>query len=431
MKIKLFNMETKKKALQRLIKCILCVLFMTQVSDSYSCTSVIVSGKATLSGRPMLYKNRDTGDLNNAVEYFKGPKFAFIGLVNGKPVKEAWAGTNEAGFSIMNTASYNLKDDNIPDSKMDGEGKLMYKALGLCATVADFEQLLDTLPRPMGVETNFGVIDAQGGAAYYEVNNHKWIKYDVNDPSVAPKGYRAVTNFCFAGRQEDAKGVERFMTASAVLAECYASKKPQQDIDHHFFFNKLSRSYRQEKLGVNYDKEIKKLGRKNSGFVVDLDFIPRRITSAAIVVEGVKPGQNPLQTVMWTLVGYPACTVSLPLFVGDGDHIPAYLQRKEEKHRSALCNTSLEIKEKYVFTEQVSNGKQYMRLDAVLKGRDGKPALMSCCRGAEKTIDKAWGDIYSRWTSGQLSDKAFYEAYDQLSPSFFTLFKEAYAPFLK
>lgn len=410
---------------------VLALLMLPQLSDA--CTSVIVAGKATASGRPMLYKNRDTGDLNNAVEYFKGPRYTFIGLVNGKPVKEVWAGTNEVGFSIMNTASYNIKDDDVPNSKMDGEGRVMYQALGCCATLADFEHYLDTLKRPMGVETNFGVIDAKGGAAYYEVNNHKWIKYDVNDPSVAPKGYRVVTNFCFAGRKEDAMGVERFLTASAVMDECYASGKVKQDIDHHFFFNKLSRSYRQEKLGVTYDegKNFKQLGRKNSGFVVDQDFIPRRITSAAIVVEGVLPGQNPLQTVMWSLVGYPSCSVALPLFVGDGDHIPAYLQRKEAKYHSDFCNTSLSIKEKYVFTEKVSNGKQYMRLDAVLKGREGRPALKMCGLMAEKEIDKSFYALYNRWTSGELSDKAFYAAYDQLSPSFFAQFKASYAPFLK
>ncbi len=396
-----------------------------------ACTSVIVSGKATASGRPMLYKNRDTGDLNNAVEYFKGPKYAFIGLVNGKIKTEAWAGTNGVGFSIMNTASYNFKDDNVPDSKMNEEGKIMFRALGCCATLSDFEHFLDTLPRPLGVETNFGVIDAQGGAAYYEVNNHKWIKYDVNDSKVAPKGYRVVTNFCSAGNRDKDMGVERYLTASAVLGECYSSKvKPE--LDHHFFMDKLSRSYRHEKMGINYDKGsgFRQLGRRNSGFVVDQDFIPRRITSAAVVVEGVAPGQNPLHTVMWSLIGYPACSVAVPLLVGDGDHIPAYLQRKEANHHSAFCDVSLSIKEKYVFTEKVSNGKQYLRLDAVLKGREGRPALLACGKKAEKEIDKSFGTLYKQWVSGEMTDNAFYAAYDALSPSFFDLFKQHYAMFL-
>ena len=96
---------------------------------SYACTSVIVSSRATANGRPLMFKNRDTGELNNRIEYFKGKKFDFIGLVNSPSEGgEVWTGTNEAGFSIMNTASYNIKDDDVPDSQMDREGIIMYEA---------------------------------------------------------------------------------------------------------------------------------------------------------------------------------------------------------------------------------------------------------------------------------------------------------------
>ena len=83
----------------------------------------------------------------------------------------------------MNTASYNLKDDDI---KGDGSrGKLDAKSLEKSVkTVQDFEHFLDTLPRPMRVEANFGVIDAYGGAAYYETNNERYYKKDANDPNL-------------------------------------------------------------------------------------------------------------------------------------------------------------------------------------------------------------------------------------------------------
>lgn len=402
------------------------------VSDMLACTSVIVSGKATTSGKPMLYKNRDTKALDNAIAYFHGPRFDFIGLVNAsaKPY-DVWAGTNRAGFSIMNTASYNFKEDNLPDSVMDGEGKLMHMALGCCATVADFQNFLDTLARPMGVEANFGVIDANGGAAYFEVNNTRYVKFDVNDTAVAPKGYRVVTNFCSTGRPEDARGVERYETASAVMSELYLPDVTRCDIDHSFFFQHLSRSYRHEKLGVDYDRNPSSLtagGR--TGYVVDLDFIPRRITSSAIAIEGVAPGQNPLQTVMWAMVGYPACTMAVPLFVGDADHIPSYLKCNGEKHHSALCDLSLGIKDTYIFPDKVSNGTQYLRLDVVLNGADGKPALMDCCRKADRNVETLFGEIYDKWTSGKMSDNQFYAAYDALSRKFLDIFNDSFEPYL-
>ena len=182
-----------------------------------ACTSFIISSKASADGRPLMWKHRDTGTLDNRLEHFKGEKYSFVGLVNsseGPLGTEVWIGSNTAGFSIMNTASYCLKDDDVPASEMDREGVLMHRALEICATLADFEHFLDTLSRPMGVEANFGCIDARGGAAYYETSNDGYVKRDVN---AMPDGYCVVTNFSVTGRKEDWKGVERFRTASAIM----------------------------------------------------------------------------------------------------------------------------------------------------------------------------------------------------------------------
>ena len=170
-------------------------------SDIMACTSAIFTGKATPDGRPLMWKHRDTGEPNNRIQYFKGEKYSFYALINSPDFfnNEAWTGTNEVGFSIMNTASYNLKDDDVPSKMMDKEGVVMYKALATCRTLADFEKMLDKYKRPMGVEANFGVIDAEGGAAYYEVNNDSWTKVDVNDPKIAPQGYLVYTNHSNTG----------------------------------------------------------------------------------------------------------------------------------------------------------------------------------------------------------------------------------------
>ena len=156
--------------MKRFIVTVLAIVLLF-TGNVFACTSAIITGKATPDGRPLMWKHRDTGELNNKVKHFKGEKYSFYALVNSPDAlkKEAWTGTNEAGFSIMNTASYNLKNDNVPSDQMDKEGEVMFKALATCRTLADFEKLLDKYKRPMGVEANFGVIDAEGGAAYYEV----------------------------------------------------------------------------------------------------------------------------------------------------------------------------------------------------------------------------------------------------------------------
>lgn len=202
---------------------------------AFCCTSVIISGGVRADGRPVMLKHRDTGELNNRMEWFQGPGYSFIGLVNSPSQGgEVWSGVNSAGFCIMNTATYDLKDDDVPSSEMDKEGIVMYKALGICRSLQDFENMLDSLPKPWGVEANFGIIDALGEAAYYEVDNHSWKRFDVADQ---PGGYMVVTNFTRSGRKEDRKGVDRFQKASRIMDSADVSV-----IDHRFLFNEISRS---------------------------------------------------------------------------------------------------------------------------------------------------------------------------------------------
>ena len=42
---------------------------------SYACSSVVISGKVTPDGRPLLWKHRDSDYLQNSVKFFKGEKY--------------------------------------------------------------------------------------------------------------------------------------------------------------------------------------------------------------------------------------------------------------------------------------------------------------------------------------------------------------------
>ena len=71
--------------------------------------------------------------------------------------------------------------------------------LEVCARWRISAICLDTISKPSLIEANFGVIDAQGAAAMFEVDYYKYTMYDANNPKDAPYGYIARTNFSFAG----------------------------------------------------------------------------------------------------------------------------------------------------------------------------------------------------------------------------------------
>ena len=81
---------------------------------------------------------------------------------------------------------------------MDKEGILMSKALRTCRTVEDFARFLESYPRPMGVEANFGAIDAEGNGAFFETNNHSFKRYDLKDE---PDHVLIRSNYSHSGRK--------------------------------------------------------------------------------------------------------------------------------------------------------------------------------------------------------------------------------------
>lgn len=323
------------------------------------CTTAVVSGKATNDGRPLLLKNRDADALQNKLVYFFDGKFKFIGLVNSddKDNKEVWCGFNEAGFAIMNSASYNLKM-NDTTKLSDKEGIIMRLALQNCATLQDFEKFLNELPKPLGVEANFGVIDANGGAAYYETNNFSFVKYDVNDPSVAPNGYLIRTNYSFAGEENKGYGYIRYQTAS----QMFESQIKNGKISFEFLINDVPRclihSFTKTDLTKNLPEE------NSDNYVFFRDYIPRHSTSAAIVVQGVKENESPSLTTMWTILGFPLTSVIIPVWLLEDGTMPKILQA-DETGNAPLCNAALQLKDK-VFSPQNDASENYLNLSALM-----------------------------------------------------------------
>ena len=404
---------------------VLCCMCLVQ--RMYACTAVIISGNVTADGRPMIWKNRDTGNLDNSIRHFSGEKYSFTGLVDSRSGGgEVWIGVNTAGFAVMNTASYCLKDDDVPASMMDREGVLMYRALEICATLEDFENLLDTLARPMGVEANFGCIDAHGGAAWYETDNDSFHKIDV---SGCEDGYYVVTNFSVSGDSRRWKGIERHITACSILRDMdergeIGRIRPLDIIDS------LSRSYRQEILGIDLVRDAGKFLSETSGCIADLDFIPRRSTSASVVIHGVRDGGNPSESVLWAALGYPASSVAVPVPVSVDNHVPDRLSRYPESDMDSFCGLSLWLKDRFIFYEDISSMARYVDLRYVLGGCGQLPPMLECCRSAEAEILEKFGTLYSGYVSGNISHEEYLEMYDSISEGFFDIYRSSFAGYI-
>ena len=364
------------KNFQLIRLCMMAIAIVCVWEPAWACSSAVISGKVTPDGRPLLWKNRETGHLRNHMVYVKGEKYDFVADVNSDnfpKLKEAWVGSNVAGFALMNTQSYNLvRGDIADDDRGPKNGEVIYRALEVCATVADFCHFLDTIQKPSGIEANFGVIDAQGGAAMFEVDDHSYKMFDANDPNVAPHGYVARTNFSNGGELNLGYGYVRYLEVDRVLSKACA----MGGITPQLIFTDIARSFRNNILDIdlrsgdfNYPK--------TSGWFTDQDFIPRNNTSCSIVVQGVKKGENPELTVLWTILGYPPTGVAVPLWVKD--NLPAMMSYNEELKAAPLSAASLKLADEKVFHFKQGGGtKHYLHWENLynLKGTGIMQQLM-------------------------------------------------------
>ena len=356
-----------------------CFLLLIAGSETEACTSFIISGKHTPDGRPVLYKNRDTDNMNNALVYFRDGVYDYIGLVNSDSTWKSmvWGGYNSVGFAIINTAAYN---NNVGDTSRisDLEGILMKKALQNCRTLADFEVLLDTIKKPAGVDANFGVIDAEGGAAYYETGNYRYIKYDANDPNVAPDGFLVRTNHSVSGDYSRGLGHIRFNTATTALRNAFKEKKLSAEELINCISRNLSNSLTGDDLSVNIPE-----GNKPE-YRFFLDFIPRRSTSAVIMIVGAKDDNDIPGAMMWTILGFPPVSVAIPVWISAGEHLPAAVSFRDNLH-APLCDAALKLKED-CFPLRTDGGQNYINLTAVINRR--KTGYMQMLKPCEETIFK-------------------------------------------
>ena len=328
-----------------------------------ACTSFIVSGKVTPDGRPLIFKNRDTSGMNNVAVLVQGEKYRYIGIVGAKDIRptDVWGGHNEAGFAIMNTAAYNLNGCKSEDA--DNDGVVMRRALEVCSSLQDFENLLDTLPKPMGVNSNYGVLDAKGGCAYYETGDRGFVKYDANNPQDAPDGYIVRTNHGLSGCRDIDQGVERYMAISDLMAQACREK----NFEHKYLLTHVPRYLTHGLTKINlYD--MMPQDEEDTHLFPFVDFIPRFISASAIMVQGVQEAEDPSQTISWISIGWPMASVAMPLMIQGETDLPKVVTHGEDG-KSWLCTQAMEQKMR-VFPLRRGNKRDYIDI-AKLINRKG------------------------------------------------------------
>ena len=347
------------------ISCLLLgVPLLVGATSSHACTSVIVSGKVTPDGRPYIFKNRDTPNQDNLVVSVQGSLYRFIAIVARQDSLNlnVWSGHNEAGFAIANTAAYNLNGrQKLGQPRPNGDekdGNLMYHALSTCATLHDFEHLLDSIKQAKGTlhsNSNFAVLDAQGGVAYYETSNSGYVKFDANDPIQAPYGFIVRTNHGMSGDRSLDQGIERYLAIQDYMTRAGY----ENNLGFEAVIRKVTRTLTHGLTRLNLWDFAPKDDSQPVYFPFR-DFIPRWHTASAQLIQGVRPDENPLLTIAWTIPGSSLTTPAIPLWITPNGELPQIITRNGEGH-ATLVDAGLKLKDQ-LFPIKRGNGADYINL---------------------------------------------------------------------
>ena len=264
--------------------------------NAEACTAALVLAKRSSEGAPMLWKHRDSPSWDCHYEYIQGKKYAYTALVSNDR-KKTYCGINEKGFAILNTVSENLK----PDTTITVKGiaiTRMANALGVCATVDEFEELLRQTNGKRRYVTNFAAGDPSGALAFFEVGSHSYKRYDVE----AEQAFDVRSNFSFTGDMVNpGPSVPRY----DIVMRHMTGKKKYTPYD----FIEYARNF-ENGAGVDVIKAPEK-------FVCNDLTVPRYFSVADMVA--ICDAENPR---MLVVIGHPTSAMAVPVYVKAKNAIP-------------------------------------------------------------------------------------------------------------
>ena len=302
------------------------VLLTALTFESLACTSAIVAPQRSSEGVPLLWKHRDNARYTNTrIEYISDGRYAYTAVVpnSEKYDKGVYAGINEKGLGVISTATKNLPEATPEEYKACTlsrmSGGVMWNALRKCATIDELEELLKKTKRSRRSHSNFGVGDASGAVAYFEVWDLGYRRYDVS--TSGNDGFDVRSNFSHAGDPKKiGSSKRRYDLIMKEMTEYKGNFTPQNFIDY-------SRSYNSIKYGNVLDNEAK--------YYCSNHTVPRASTVGVFVV--VCDGKSPRMLVM---NGHSVSSIAVPVYVQAGSNIP------ECVHGDAMRLLSNDFREK-------------------------------------------------------------------------------------
>ncbi len=308
----MFDFAKKKIEFTELSLIITTLILFGSGAKAGACTIGVANGNATTDNRPLLWKNRDSTQAQQQLMYVQGQKYSYIGIASlgGNLDGEIYMGLNSAGLALGNSV---VKIEDAPTDNY----KIQTHILTNFDSMGQIRNYLQSEIRAGKCNGSgcFPFIDAKGNAVIFEVNRADWlIEYDTMDPDRVSQN---VADFVVRANEfhKQSDGTDN----RSILGRYRAALVNMSGLINAKQLSGLT--LLQGNDGSSKGFEFARYGPGRNWDAIARDDTPqeRWPTLSMIAVHGVKPGEDPALTTMWTMLGPPNYCIAVPTWVKVSD----------------------------------------------------------------------------------------------------------------
>ncbi|RKY54657.1 MAG: hypothetical protein DRP93_04870, partial [Candidatus Neomarinimicrobiota bacterium] len=192
----------------------------------------------------------------------------------------------------------------------------------------------------------------------------------------------------------------------------------QKKLSVDFILNEASRNLDHGVLKRDLSNMKLPKNSNDETLVAFQDYIVRYWSASVLVVQGVLPGEDPKNTMLWPIMGFPLTAMTTPVFFFSGNDLP-YIITTDTKEAPYLVQAALKLKnnlfpvghddtENYIDVAKLKNRKGDGYFQEVMKA---EKAIIAKAKEARNSNSKEAIADYYRWL-----DNYVVEVYDKILP---------------
>jgi len=195
--------------------------------------------------------------------------------------------------------------------------------------------------------------------------------------------------------------------------------------DAQFIIQDVTRGLKHSLTKQDLYRDYRNIPENTPTYTFFYDFIARRTTSSACVVQGVKKDENPEFTTLWSVVGFPLTSIVVPTWVKGENDFPEILKRNDKLKDSPICYAALELKKEFYSIRWGRYAiRNYVNINALTNA--DKTGIKQKIEPYENKIFKKTNNKLNQWRVSGMKKSDIKVYYDEMNKDIIKMFNDEF-----